>query len=46
MDWNSHYDLSWELNNTLDADLCVKTLSKAIVYYGSPEIMNTDQSAQ
>jgi putative transposase len=34
MDWNSRYVLSWELSNTLDADFCVKALSKAIVNYG------------
>jgi len=46
LDWNSHYVLSWELSNTLDADFCVKALRKAIVNYGSPEIMNTTQGAQ
>ena len=46
MDWNSRYVLSWELSNTLDADFCIKALRKAIVNYGSPEIMNTDQGAQ
>ena len=46
MDWNSRYVLSWELSNTLDADFCVKALRKAIVNYGSPEIMNIDQGAQ
>jgi putative transposase len=46
MDWNSLYVLSWELSNILDSDFCVKALSKAIVNYGSPEIMNTDQGAQ
>ena len=46
MEWNSRYVLSWELSNTLDADFCVKALRKAIVNYGSPEIMNNDQGAQ
>jgi len=46
MDWNSRYVLSWELSNTLEADFCVKALRKAIVNYGSPEIINTDQGAQ
>ena len=46
MDWNSSYVLSWELSNALDANFCVKALRKAIVNYGSPEIMNTDQGAQ
>jgi len=46
MDWNSRYVLSWELSDSLDADFCVKALRKAIVNYGSPEIMNTDQGAQ
>jgi len=46
MDWNSRYVLSWELSNTLEADFCVKALRKAIVNYGSPEIMNTTQGAQ
>src|SRR3546814_97003 len=38
--------LSWRLSNTLTADPCVEALEEAIVKYGAPEIMNTDQGSQ
>lgn len=38
--------LSWRLSNSLTADRCVDALEEAIVKYGKPEIMNTDQGSQ
>jgi len=46
MDWYSRYVLSWKLSNTLDASFCVESLQDALLYYGCPEIFNTDQGAQ
>jgi transposase InsO family protein len=34
------------LSNTLTADPCVEALEEAILKYGPPEIMNTDQGSQ
>ena len=38
--------LSWRLSNSLTADPCVDALEEAIMKYGTPEIMNTDQGSQ
>jgi len=46
MDWATRKVLSWRLSNTLDASFCVEALEEAIVRYGKPEIMNTDQGSQ
>jgi len=46
MDWYSRKILSWELSNTLDTAFCLKGLARAVVAYGCPEIVNTDQGCQ
>lgn len=38
--------MSWRLSNTLQADFCVEALKEAIIRFGPPEIMNTDQASQ
>jgi putative transposase len=46
MDWYTRKVLAWRISNTLEADLCVEALNKAIHKFGPPEIMNTDQGSQ
>lgn len=46
MDWATRKVLSWRLSNTMDASFCVEALNEAILKYGKPEIMNTDQGVQ
>lgn len=46
LDWATRRVLSWRLSNTLTADPCVEALEEAIMKYGAPEIMNTDQGSQ
>ena len=46
LDWATRRVLAWRLANTLTADPCVEALEEAILKYGSPEIMNTDQGSQ
>jgi len=46
MDWASRAVLAWRLSNTLGADFCVEALEEALVWYGRPEIFNTDQGSQ
>ena len=46
IDWYSRKILSWELSNTLDVDFCLSGLRRAVVIYGAPEIINTDQGCQ
>lgn len=46
MDWYSRHVLSWKVSNSLDASFCVEALQDALLYYGCPEIFNTDQGSQ
>ena len=46
LDWTTRRVLAWRLSNTLNADPCVEALEEAILKYGAPEIMNTDQGSQ
>jgi putative transposase len=46
LDWATRRILAWRLSNTLTADFCVEALEEALVRYGKPEIMNTDQGSQ
>jgi len=45
LDWATRRVLAWRLSNTLTADPCVEALEEAILKYGPPEIMNTDQGS-
>lgn len=46
MDWYSRYVLSWGLSNSMEASFCVGTLEDALLYYGKPDIFNSDQGSQ
>lgn len=46
MDWYSRYVLGWKISNSLDTSFCVEALQDALLYYGCPEIFNTDQGSQ
>ncbi|MBK6355710.1 MAG: IS3 family transposase [Betaproteobacteria bacterium] len=46
LDWATRRVLAWRLSNSLTADPCVDALEEAIMKYGKPEIMNTDQGSQ
>ncbi|MEO6931233.1 MAG: IS3 family transposase [Chitinophagaceae bacterium] len=46
IDWHSRFLLGWKLSNTLSVDFCIETLEEAVVAYGTPEIVNTDQGSQ
>ena len=46
LDWATRRVLAWRLSNTLTADQCVEALEEALLKYGPPEIMNTDQGSQ
>ena len=46
LDWATRKVLSWRLSNSLTSDPCVDALEEAIMKYGTPEIMNTDQGSQ
>lgn len=46
IDWYSRYVLSWRISNSLDASFCIEALQDALLYYGCPEIFNTDQGSQ
>jgi len=46
MDWAVRKVLAWRLSNTLEADFCVEALNEALIRFGPPDIMNTDQGSQ
>ncbi|MEN5214083.1 IS3 family transposase [Elizabethkingia anophelis] len=46
IDLQSRYVVGWRLSNTMTAEWCKETLEDAIIEYGKPEIINTDQGAQ
>ena len=46
LDWATRKVLSWRVSNSLTADPCVDALEEAIMKYGAPDIMNTDQGSQ
>ena len=46
VDWATRKVLAWRLSNSLAADACVEALEEAVLKYGRPEIMNTDQGSQ
>lgn len=46
LDWATRRVLAWRLSNTLTADPCVEALEEAIMKYGPPDTMNTDQGSQ
>ncbi len=46
MDWATRKALAWRLSNTLEADFCVEALNEALIRFGAPDIMNTDQGSQ
>ena len=46
MDWYSRKVLSWRLSNTMDSWFCCEALEEALMFYGTPEIFNSDQGSQ
>jgi putative transposase len=46
IDWYSRKILAWKLSNTLDGSFCRTCFSQAVLQYGLPEIVNTDQGCQ
>jgi putative transposase len=46
MDWHSRKVLSWRVSNTMTTDFCVAAFTEALALYSTPDIFNTDQSAQ
>jgi len=46
IDVYSRLVVSWSLSNTMEAEWCKDTMEEAIVKYGKPEIINTDQGSQ
>ena len=46
MDWATRRILAHRLSNTLTAEFCVEALDEAIIRYGAPGIVNTDQGSQ
>jgi len=46
LDWASRRVLAHRVSITMEAQFCVEALNEAILRYGAPEIVNTDQRSQ
>ncbi|MBB6262358.1 transposase InsO family protein [Paenochrobactrum gallinarii] len=46
VDWFSRRVLSWRLSITMEEDFCIEAVEEAMIRYGKPEILNTDQGSQ
>ena len=46
VDWYTRRTLSWKVSITMDVHFCLEAVEEAIMRYGTPEIMNTDQGSQ
>jgi putative transposase len=46
VDWYTRRTLAWKISVTMDTHFCLEAVEEAIMRYGTPEIMNTDQGSQ
>jgi len=46
VDWYTRRTLAWKISVTMDTHFCLEAVEEAILRYGIPEIMNTDQGSQ
>jgi putative transposase len=46
LDWHTRRVLAHRVSITMDALYCVEAFEEAVLRYGRPEIMNTDQGSQ
>jgi len=46
VDWYTRRTLAWKISVTMDTHFCLEAVEEAILNYGTPEIMNTDQGSQ
>lgn len=46
IDLYSRYILSWSISNTMDARWVTEVVKEAVITYGKPEIINSDQGSQ
>ncbi len=46
VDWYTRRVLAWRLSITMDVQFCLDAVEDAMVRYGRPAIMNTDQGSQ
>ena len=46
IDWYSKFIVGYTISNTLQAEMVTRTVKEAVLHYGKPEIINSDQGAQ
>ncbi len=46
IDWHSRFIVGYSISNTLQADTVTRVVKDAIMLYGMPEIINSDQGSQ
>lgn len=45
VDWYTRRVLAWRLAITMDVQFCLEAIEEAVVQYGTPDILNTDQGS-
>jgi len=46
VDWHTRRVLAWRLSITMDVQFCLNAVEDAVLQYGKPDIMNTNQCSQ
>ena len=46
VDWHTRRVFAWRVSITMDVQFCLEALEEAVVQYGRPAILNTDQGSQ
>jgi putative transposase len=46
IDWYSRFLVGYSISNTLQADTVTRVVKEAVLKYGAPEIINSDQGSQ
>ncbi len=46
MDWHTRFVFPWRISNVMDTSFSLEALDEAVMKYGKPMIINTDQGSQ
>lgn len=46
IDMRTRYVVGWSLSNSLDVEACLRSLERAIMDHGTPDLINSDQGSQ
>ena len=46
IDMRTRYVVGWSLSNSLDVEACLRSIERAIMDHGTPDLINSDQGSQ